>query len=114
MKFAAQVQVHLVVCIEHTDIVLQLPTCHCGIGENEKVDALVKVGNRMEQCSHQVSYMEAKTILRNRYDQMCAKRQQTGSNPSVTEEATTGPVRIKNQSLQAGESSQLTLDLTYR
>ena len=52
---------------ERSEVVLQWIPSHCGINGNEKADKLSKVGSKMEQFDHQVSYKEAKTIIKNKY-----------------------------------------------
>ena len=64
-------------------ITLQWISSHCGIVGNEKADALSKVGSKMEQYSHSVTYREAKTIIHNRYQSQWKRRM--GADSGVDE-----------------------------
>ena len=50
-----------------TSVTLQWIPSHCGVGGNEEADQLSKVGSKLEQSAHPMSYCEAKTILRNNF-----------------------------------------------
>ena len=40
---------------------------HCGVGGNEEADRLSKMGSKLEQSAHLMSYSEAKAILKNNF-----------------------------------------------
>ena len=48
-----------------TSVIFQWIPSHCGVGGNGEPDQLSKIGSKLEQSAHPVSYSEAKTILRN-------------------------------------------------
>ena len=48
-------------------VILQSNPSHCGVGGNEEADRLSKMGSKLEQSAHSMSYGEAKTILRNNF-----------------------------------------------
>ena len=50
-----------------TSVTLQWIPSHCGVGGNEEADRLSKLGSKLEQSAHFISYSEAKTILRNNF-----------------------------------------------
>ena len=50
-----------------TSVTLQWIPSHCGVGGNEEADWLSKMGSKLEQSVHPMSYSEAKTILRNNF-----------------------------------------------
>ena len=51
-----------------SSIALQWIPAHCGISGNEEADKLSKRGSKMDQFCHPVSYREAKTIIKNKYN----------------------------------------------
>ena len=50
-----------------TSVTLQWIPSHCGVGGNEEADRLSKMGSKLKQSAHPMSYSEAKTILRNNF-----------------------------------------------
>ena len=46
-----------------TSVTLQWIPSHCGVGGNEEADWLSKMGSKLEQSAHPMSYSLAKTIL---------------------------------------------------
>ena len=48
-------------------VTLQWIPSHCGVGGNEEVDRLSKMGSKLEQSAQPMSYSEVKTILRNNF-----------------------------------------------
>ena len=46
---------------------LQWIPSHCGVGGNEEANKLSKMGSKLEQSAHPMSYSKAKTILRNNF-----------------------------------------------
>ena len=55
-----------------SSIDLQWIPAHCGISGNEQADGLSKRGSNMEQFNHIVSYQEAKTIVKNKFNTSCS------------------------------------------
>ena len=50
-----------------TSVTLQWIPSNCRVGGNEEADRLSKMGSKLEQTAHPISYSEAKTILRNNF-----------------------------------------------
>ena len=50
-----------------TSVTLLWTPCHCGVGGNEEADWLSKIGSKMEQSAHSMSYSKAKAIIRNSF-----------------------------------------------
>ena len=50
-----------------TTVTLQWIPSHCGVWGNEEADRLSKMGSKLEQFAHHMSYREAKTILWNNF-----------------------------------------------
>ena len=50
-----------------TSVTLLWIPSHCGVGGNEEADRLSKMGSKLEQSAHPMSYSEEKTILRNNF-----------------------------------------------
>ena len=50
-----------------TPVALQWIPSHCGVGGNEEAHRLSKMGSKLEQSAHPMSYNEAKTILRSNF-----------------------------------------------
>ena len=50
-----------------TPVTLQWIPSHCGVGGNEEADRLSKMGSKLEQSAHSMSYSEAKVIVRNSF-----------------------------------------------
>ena len=50
-----------------TSVTLQWIPSHCGVGGNEEADWLSKMGSKLEQPAHPMSYNKAKTILKNSF-----------------------------------------------
>ena len=48
-------------------VTLQWIPSHCGVGGNEEADPLLKMGRKLEQSAHPMSYSEAKATLRNNF-----------------------------------------------
>jgi ribonuclease HI len=62
-----------------TSVVLQWIPSHCGVAGNEEADRLSKAGSKMPQAEHQLSYAEAKTILRSHFRDTWRQRLQLTS-----------------------------------
>ena len=50
-----------------TSVTLQWIPSHCGVGENEEADRLSKMGSKLEQSAHPMSYSKAKAIPRHNF-----------------------------------------------
>ena len=50
-----------------TSLTLQSIPSLCGVGGNEEADQLSKIGSKLEQSAHPMSYSETKTSLRNNF-----------------------------------------------
>ncbi|XP_041371511.1 uncharacterized protein LOC121385042 [Gigantopelta aegis] len=53
---------------KRTDIILQWIPSHCGVPGNEEADRLSKIGSKLQQVSQPTSYLEVKTIIKNRFN----------------------------------------------
>ena len=50
-----------------TSVTLQCIPSHCRVGGNEEADLMSKMGSKLEQSAHPMSYSEAKTIPKNNF-----------------------------------------------
>nr|KAG5710959.1 hypothetical protein BaRGS_013693 [Batillaria attramentaria] len=66
-KQLADIQENIRQLSRRSTVFLQWLPSHCGISGNEKADELSKTGSSMKQPTHRVTYREAKTILRNKF-----------------------------------------------
>ena len=62
-----------------TSVTLQWIPSHCGVGGNKGADQLSKMGSKLEQSAHPMSYSEAKTILRNNFRMEWRQHLDTGT-----------------------------------
>ena len=62
-----------------TSVTLQWIPSHCRVGGNEEADWLSKMGSKLVQSAHPMSYSEAKTILRNNFRTEWRQRLNTGT-----------------------------------
>ena len=62
-----------------TSVTLQWIPSHCAVGGNKEGDRLSKMGGKLEQSAHLMSYSEAKAILRNNFRTEWRQRLDTGT-----------------------------------
>ena len=79
-----------------TSVALQWIPSHCGVGGNEEADRLSKMGSKLEQSAHPMSYNEAKTILRNNFRTEWRQRLDIGTKRTAS---TSWTEQHKSQSL---------------
>ena len=78
-----------------TSVTLQWIPSHCGVGGNEEADRLSKMGSKLEQSAHPMSYSKAKTILRNNFRKEWQQRLDIGTELAFT----SWTEQLKSQSL---------------
>ena len=62
-QMVSNIRLELSLLMNKTSMTLQWIPSHCGVGGNEEADWLSKMGGKLEQSAHPMSYSEAKTIL---------------------------------------------------
>ena len=62
-----------------TSVTLQWIHSHCGVGGNEEADRLSKMGSKLKQSAHPMSYGETKTIVRNNFRMQWRQRLDIGT-----------------------------------